>query len=119
MKFKLDNIEIEHIENSHPISVRLSKVDFNFAHIVLKVDMASILSAEEALNADEVPKSIKFGSLFRGHRFCFSKQQTTFYKGSLQKWLFPFSFKWEPRHSYKKSEVINLVNYFAALHRAC
>lgn len=116
MKFIIENFEIEHIESSDPMSVSICMIGFNFARVVLKVDVPSMLKAKEAIKADKIPTSIKFGSIFRGYQFNFSKQQTLFYTGSLQTWLLPFSFTWKPCRSYKKSEVINMINYFTALH---
>lgn len=116
MKFILDDIEIEHIENSDPISVRIGKVGFSFGHITLNVNMASIIQADNALKAGEKPKNLKFGSLLKGCKFNFRKQETIFYTGSMNWWWLPFSFRWEPLYCFKISTVREIVEYFAQLH---
>ncbi|WP_371373927.1 hypothetical protein [Thalassotalea aquiviva] len=116
MKFTLDDIEIEHIENSNPISVKIGKAGFSFGHLTLEVNMVSIIEAQEALNEDCKPKSLKFGSLLKGCKFNFRKQETIFYLGSMNWWWIPFNFRWEPLYCFKVTSVKEIVEYFAALH---
>ncbi|WP_105213890.1 MULTISPECIES: hypothetical protein [unclassified Pseudoalteromonas] len=116
MKFILDDIEIEHIDNSSPTSVKIGKVGFSFGHLTLEVNMDSILQASEALKEGKKPKCLKFGSLFKGCRFNFRKQETIFYTGSMNWWWFPFNFRWEPLYCFKISAVKEIVEYFSRLH---
>ncbi len=116
MKFVLDDIEIEHIENSYPISVKVGKVGFSFGHLTLGVNFNSILQANEALNEGKKPSSIRFGSLLKGCRINFRKQETIFYTGSMYWWWFPLNFRWEPLYCFKINAVKEIVEYFTRLH---
>jgi hypothetical protein len=116
MKFILDDIEIEHIESSDPISVKIGKVGVSFGHLILDVNMNAMLQADEALRVGKKPKSLKFGSLLKGCTFNFRKQELIFYTGSMNWWWFPFNFRWEPLYCFKISTVREIVEYFAQLH---
>lgn len=116
MKFTLDDIEIEHIENSYPVAVKIGKCGLNFGHLTLAVNFDSILKANDAFSAGEKPTTLKFGSLSKGCRFNFRKQETIFYTGSMNWWCFPFNFRWEPLYCFKISAVKNIVAYFTRLH---
>ncbi|MGB0938855.1 MAG: hypothetical protein ACPGTQ_15480 [Colwellia sp.] len=115
MKFILDDIVIEHIENSDPISIKVGKVGCSHGYIDLEVNMLSISQANEALTIGRKPKSLKFGSALKGCKFKFSKQETKFYTGSMLWWCLPLSFRWEPLYCYEIKEVIRMIHYFKAL----
>ena len=116
MKFILDDIEIEHIDNSNPISVKIGKVGSSFGHLILEVNMLSIIEANEALKAGDKPRNIKFGNLLKGCKFNFRKQETIFYTGSMNWWWIPFNFRWEPLYCFKISAIKEIIGYFAQLH---